>query len=60
MRPLRFYFRRDPTSAEAHRMGNGRVLPSGSDVQVFDLAGHPTATRAYAWSHATECRQRQN
>jgi len=22
-------------------------------VQVFDLAGHPSAKRAYAWSHAT-------
>jgi len=24
------------------------------EVQVFDLRGHPTAKRAYAWSHATE------
>lgn len=23
-------------------------------VQVFDLIGHPTATRCYAWSHAVE------
>lgn len=23
-------------------------------VQVFDLVGHPTATRCYAWSHAIE------
>jgi hypothetical protein len=23
-------------------------------VQVFDLAGHPTATRAYAWSSPIE------
>ena len=23
-------------------------------VQVFELTGHPTATRCYAWSHATE------
>jgi hypothetical protein len=23
-------------------------------VHVFDLAGHPTATRAYAWSSPTE------
>jgi hypothetical protein len=22
-------------------------------VQVFDLQGHPTATRCYAWSHST-------
>jgi hypothetical protein len=24
------------------------------DVQVFDLVGHPTATRCYAWSYATD------
>ena len=24
------------------------------DVEVFALAGHPTATRAYAWSHAVD------
>jgi len=29
------------------------------EVQVFDLAGHPTATRAYAWSHATEGERRR-
>lgn len=23
-------------------------------VHVFDLEGHPTATRAYAWSHSIE------
>lgn len=23
-------------------------------VEVFDLRGHPTATRCYAWSHAVE------
>jgi hypothetical protein len=23
-------------------------------VEVFDLAGHPTAHRAYAWSHDTD------
>ena len=23
-------------------------------VEVFDLIGHPTATRVYAWSHATD------
>jgi hypothetical protein len=25
-----------------------------SEVQVFDLVGHATAKRAYAWSHETE------
>lgn len=28
-------------------------------MQAFDLAGHPTATRAYAWSHATEGERRR-
>lgn len=23
------------------------------EVEVFDIRGHPTAKRAYAWSHAT-------
>jgi hypothetical protein len=27
----------------------GRTVSEG-EVHVFDLAGHPTATRAYAWS----------
>ena len=30
----------------------GRVVWDG-EVQVFDLIGHPTATRCYAWSHQT-------
>jgi hypothetical protein len=29
------------------------------EVQVFDLRGHPTAKRAYAWSHATEGTKRR-
>jgi len=28
-------------------------------VQVFDLAGHPKAKRAYAWFHATTGARRQ-
>lgn len=28
-------------------------------VSVFDLVGHPKATRAYAWSHATEGTKRR-
>ena len=28
-------------------------------VQVFDLHGHPTATRAYAWSHAIDGSERR-
>lgn len=30
----------------------GREVWRG-EVQVFDLAGHPSATRAYAWSEPT-------
>jgi hypothetical protein len=26
----------------------------GGVVEVFDLIGHPTAQRAYAWSHETD------
>jgi hypothetical protein len=28
-------------------------------VQVFDLRGHPTAKRCYAWSHATKGKKRR-
>jgi hypothetical protein len=27
-------------------------------VEVFDLAGHPTASRVYAWAHDTDNRDR--
>jgi hypothetical protein len=36
----------------------GSVVWEG-EVQVFALAGHPTAKRCYAWSHATEGTKRQ-
>ncbi len=29
------------------------------EVQVFDLTGHPTAARVYAWSYATEGTKRK-
>lgn len=29
---------------------NGKIVWEGT-VHVFDLEGHPRATRAYAWSH---------
>jgi hypothetical protein len=29
------------------------------EVQVFDVKGHPKATRVYAWSHATTGTRRQ-
>ncbi len=28
-------------------------------VQVFELTGHPTATRGYVWSHAVEGTERR-
>src|ERR1700682_6192297 len=31
----------------------GRTVWDGV-VEVFDLVGHPTATRLYAWAHATD------
>jgi hypothetical protein len=37
---------------------DGEVVWAG-EVQVFDLIGHPQATRAYAWSHATEGTKRR-
>jgi len=36
----------------------GATVWEGED-QVFDLRGHPTAKRAYAWSHATEGAKRR-
>lgn len=35
-----------------HETHEGEVVWDG-DVEVFDLVGHPTAPRAYAWSEAT-------
>src|SRR5260370_15185780 len=31
----------------------GRTVWEGA-VEVFDLIGHPSATKLYAWSHATD------
>lgn len=36
----------------------GKVVWEGI-VQVFDLQGHPTAKRCYAWSHATKGKKRR-
>jgi len=33
-----------------HEVFQGKTLWQG-DVEVFDLAGHPKAKRAYGWSH---------
>jgi hypothetical protein len=37
---------------------SGKTVWEG-EVQVFDLRGHPTAKRAYAWSHATDGSKRK-
>jgi hypothetical protein len=36
----------------------GKVMWEG-EVEVFDVTGHPKATRVYAWSHATTGTRRQ-
>lgn len=36
----------------------GQIVWDG-EVQVFDLIGHPTASRCYAWSHAVEGSERR-
>jgi len=40
-------------SAQVKETFQGQTVWEGS-VQVFDLIGHPTATRCYVWSHAVE------
>lgn len=40
-------------SVPVHEQHCGETVWNGS-VAVFDLAGHPKATRAYAWSHEVE------
>ena len=37
---------------------NGQTVWDG-EVQVFDVKGHKTAKRVYAWSHATEGARRR-
>lgn len=39
-------------SVPVHEEFNGQVVWDG-EVQVYELTGHPTAKRAYAWSHRT-------
>ena len=45
-------------SAPVREEFRGEVVWDGT-VQVFDLIGHPTASRCYAWSHATEGSKRR-
>ena len=40
------------TTVPLHETHEGKTVWEG-DVEVFQLVGHPTATRAYAWSEAT-------
>jgi hypothetical protein len=40
-------------SVPVHETFEGKTVREGV-VHVFDLAGHPTATRAYAWSSPIE------
>jgi hypothetical protein len=40
-------------SVPVHEEFKGQVVWDGM-VALFDLAGHPKATRAYAWSHAID------
>lgn len=45
-------------SVPVHETHEGQVVWDG-EVQVFELVGHPKATRAYAWSYATEGTKRR-
>jgi hypothetical protein len=41
------------SSVPVKEMFQGRTVWEGV-VEVFDLIGHPSASRLYAWSHATD------
>jgi hypothetical protein len=45
-------------TAHVHQKRKGETAWSGY-VEVFDLVGHPQATRAYAWSEATAGAERR-
>ncbi|MDO8751873.1 MAG: hypothetical protein Q7K03_12150 [Dehalococcoidia bacterium] len=45
-------------SAPVKETFQGQTVWEGT-VQVFDLIGHPTAKRCYAWSHATKGTKRR-
>jgi len=40
-------------SVPVHEVAEGQTVWEGV-VHVFDLTGHPAASRAYAWSHKVE------
>jgi hypothetical protein len=46
----------EPTHIESvpvHEKFHGKTIWDGV-VEVFDLAGHPRASRVYAWAHETD------
>jgi len=45
-------------SVQVRETFNGRNVWAG-EVQVFDVKGHKSATRVYAWSHAMEGERRK-
>lgn len=45
-------------SVPVHETHGGQTVWDG-EVQVFDLVGHPTAKRAFAWSYATDGTKRK-
>jgi hypothetical protein len=45
-------------SVPVHEKSGDETVWEG-DVQVFNVTGHPTAKRVYAWSHATTGTRRQ-
>ena len=45
-------------SVSATETFEGQTVWNGT-VEVFDLQGHPTATRCYAWSHALDDSERR-
>jgi hypothetical protein len=46
------------TSVPVNDTHDGKTVWEG-EVEVFQLVGHPTAARAYAWSEATTGTQRR-
>jgi hypothetical protein len=45
-------------AVEVRETFQGETVWEGA-VKVFDLVGHPTASRAYAWSHPTTGEKRR-
>lgn len=45
-------------SVPVHETFQGKTVWKG-EIQVFDVTGHPTVTRCYAWSHATSGARRR-